>query len=190
MTLVATPPADVSSNQWESNTLIRLFAEQQNLMLSASLPLDISVPGTSPGSTDSNLSASTVPAGTAVTSYMLHFDVNGTRATNDPLEAIGSVTFDQQILGLIVLSTTLNSTNSALGLAAVTYSNGSDHGLELNPAGGGTSDVITLSADRHTLSVDLLNASFADDTRVVLSVPEPCTALLCLPSLALIRRRR
>jgi hypothetical protein len=187
---VATPPADVSSNNWESNTQIRLFAEQQNLTLSASLPLDISVPGTSPGSTDSNLSLSTVPAGSTVTSYALHFDVSGTRATNNPLEAIGSITFDQQILGLIVSSTTLNNTNATVGLTGTTYSSGPDHGLELNPVGGGTSDVITLSPDRHTVTVDLMNASFADDARIIVAVPEPGAAFLSLPALALLLRRR
>jgi hypothetical protein len=55
---VSNPPSDVSSNHWESNTQIRLFAEQQSLTLAADLPLDISVPGTSPGATDSNLSPS------------------------------------------------------------------------------------------------------------------------------------
>jgi hypothetical protein len=173
VTFVTAPPADVSSNNWESNALIRAFAEQQALTLPQDVVVDITSPGTSPGPSDQNLSAGTITAGTIVDGYTLHFDVNGSRATNDPLEAIGSITFGRPILGLLALSTTQNNTNALLGLSGKTYSSGPDHGLELTPGGGGTSDVITLSSDRRTITLDLHNASFADDLRVVTSAPEP-----------------
>lgn len=173
--MVATPPADVSSNNWESNTQIRAFNELQGLTLPVDTAVDISVPGTSPSAVDSNLSPATLAAGTVVNCYALHFDVVGTRATDNALELTGSVTFSDPVLGLIALASSLNATNAELGLAGVTYSDGTDHGLELNPAGGGTSDVVTLSADRRTVSVDLRDASFADDLRIVTAVPEPGT---------------
>lgn len=192
VTFVASPPADVSSNNWESNTLIRAFAERQALTLSQGVAADITSPGTSPGSADQNLSPGTITAGTMVDTYTLHFDVNGSRATNDPLEAIGTITFGRPILGLLVLSTTENNTNALLGLPGETYSSGPDHGLELTPGGGGTSDVITLSADRRTITLDLHNASFADDVRVVTSAPEPGLGAVAvgLGMVVLGRRRR
>jgi hypothetical protein len=188
---VATPPADVSSNHWESDTVIRAFAEQQGLVLLQPASVDISLPGTSPSATDQNLSPAVIPAGTLVNVYSLHFDVVGTRPTNSALEAIGSITFSQDVLGLIALSGTLNNSNATLGLPGLTYSSGPDHGLELNPVGGGTSDFVTFSADRRTVNVDLLNASFADDLRIVTAVPEPSVGLIVVAaaSALLVRRR-
>lgn len=168
---VAAPPADVSSNQWESNTIIRAFDERQQLVLPQDLAVDVTVPGTSPSATSTNLSPGTIPAGTRINSYALHYDVVGTRATDNALEATGSVTFGEDILGIIVLSEDLNSSNALLGLPGVTYSGGPDHGLEINPAGGGTSDVITLEPDDRTVTLDLFNASFADDLRVITAAP-------------------
>jgi len=188
--VVSTPPADVSSNQWESNTTIRAVVERQFFVFSAPLAVDITLPGTSPDATSSNLSPGTVPTGTLVNSYLLHFDVIGTRATNNALEAIGSITFTDPILGLIVQPTALRDSNPILGLPNVTYASGNDHALELNPAGGGTSDLITLSPDRRTVTVDLLNASFADDARIVTAVPEPSMAPLVVFLIPLIFYRR
>jgi hypothetical protein len=186
---VATPPTDVSSNHWESNTVIQAFAEQQGLVLLQPVSVDISIPGTSPSATDQNLSPAVIPVGTLINAYSLHFDVVGTRPTNNALEAIGSITFSDDVLGLIALSATLNGSNATLGLPGHTYSSGPDHGLELNPVGGGTSDFVTLSADRRTVTVDLLNASFADDLRIVTAVPEPSIGLLAIVSILLPLRR-
>jgi hypothetical protein len=193
--VIAVPPADISNGAWESNTQIRAFSELQQVVLASPLPLDISVPGTSPGAADSNLSPATLQAGTTVNSYALHFDVVGSLPTQNAKEATGSITFSDDVLGLIALSDTLNSTNAILGLPGVIYSNGADHGLELNPAGTGTSDVVTLSADRRTVTVDLQNASFPDDLRIVTAVPEPSSLVLAamlvgLSILAPVRRIR
>jgi len=171
--VVASPPADITNGAWESNTQIRAFAELQQVMLSQAISADISTPGTSPSSSDSNLSPATLQPGLIVNSYALHFDVVGSLATQNAKEASGSITFSDDVLGLIALSDTLNSSNGVLGLPTVLYASGADHGLELNPAGGGTSDIITLSADRKTVTVDLRNASFPDDLRIVTAVPEP-----------------
>ena len=171
--VVATPPADITNGQWESNTQIRAFAEQQEVVLVSSLPVDISVSGTSPSAVDSNLSPATIQAGTIVDSYALHFDVVGSLETKNAKEATGSITFSSDVLGIIALSDSLNETNSAVGLPGVLYASGADHGLDLDPAGGGTSDIVTLSADLRTITVDWRDASFPDDLRVVTAVPEP-----------------
>src|SRR5947207_10765450 len=146
VTWVANPPSDLSSNDWESNTAIRAFVERLTFVLPSNITVDITAPGTSPSATDVHLSPGSISAGTLVNSFTLHFDVVGTRANNKALEAVGTITFDQPILGIMVLSQTENNTNSMLGGSGMTYSNGSHHGLELNPGGSG-SDFITCSND-------------------------------------------
>jgi hypothetical protein len=189
--IVASPPADISSNHWESNTQIRAFVEQTNLVLPQDVADDISVPGTSPSATDANLSPSKIPAGTAVNSYMLHFDVNGQRATDNALEETGSVFFTEPVIGLIALSDTLNASNSIFALPGIIYSAGTDHGLDFDPAGGGTSDIVTLTGDRLGVNVDLRNSSFADDLRIVTAAPEPSTmSLLAIVTMIGLSRQR
>jgi len=186
--VVATPPADITNGAWESNTQIRAFAEQQQLALASDVLADITAAGTSPSTTDANFSPGQIVAGTVVNSYALHFDVVGSLQTQNAKEATGSITFTDDILGLISRSDSLNSTNGVLGLSGVLYPSGTDHGLELNPAGGGTSDVVTLSADRRTVTLDLRNASFPDDLRIVTAVPEPNALVLATIGLGAWRR--
>jgi hypothetical protein len=135
------------------------------------------VPGTSPGATDSNLSGAIIPAGTTVNSYFLHFDVVGDRGVNNSLEAFGSITFDQPILGLIVFPTSLND-STQLGLPGVTYASGNNHGLELGLMTNGTHDSVTLSPDMRTVTVDLNDASSPDELRIVTAVPEPASGIM------------
>ena len=169
--MVATPPQDLSTGAWESDTQIPVFIEQQNLTLPQAVTVDISQSGTSPNLSDAHLSSGPIAAGTVVNVYALHFDVVGSRATNDALEAIGSITVAENIIGIIVLSNDLIATNGILGIAGKAYYNGSGDGLELNPAGGGSSDFITLSDDLHTVSVDLRAASGSDNFRIITAAP-------------------
>jgi hypothetical protein len=163
--VVEVPPQNQGTGQWESDTQIPAFVEQQNLVLPSAVSVDITNPGTSPNSNDANLSPSTIPAGTTVNCYALHFDVVG--SPSDAIEKLGSITVAEKIVGIIVLSNSLTATNSVLGIPGDIYPFGSEYGLELNPAGGGTSDFITLSADRHTITIDWRTASSADNIRIV-----------------------
>lgn len=186
--VVTVPPSNVSSNQWESNTQIRAFAEEQNLTLTQNVATDISVAGASPSATSENLSPSTIAAGTTIDSVMLHFDKVGSNST--VVGATGSITFAEPILGLLVLSDSENATNSILGLPGVTYSTGGDHGLGLNPGGGGNSDSVTLSDDLRTVTVDLNTNYYADDLRIVTAVPEPATLTMAATLAYLVQKRR
>jgi len=168
---VVAPPMDMSTGAWESNTQVRAFVEQQDLVLPQSVNLDISVPGTSPDTVDANLSPGTVRAGTVVNCYALHFDVVGSPSVANAIELTGSITIRERIIGLIVLSNSLTATNGILGITGDIYPYGSEYGLELNPAGGGTSDVVTLSPDRHTVTIDWRTANSADNIRIVTAAP-------------------
>src|SRR3954447_21900455 len=61
--IVIAPPATTRSNQFESNTEIRAFAEQQNATLISPLALNITSPGVSPSGASQNLSPGSLPAG-------------------------------------------------------------------------------------------------------------------------------
>lgn len=186
----ATPPINLTDGNWQSSTEIRAFQEQQDFVLPQAVSVDITVPGTSPNSTDSNLSPGTIPAGTVVDSYFLHFDPVGKPA--HPVELTGSITLDAPIIGIIAEDDTLEASNSVLGIQGDAYPDG---GLELNPAGGGTSDVLTWEANNQTVDVDWRASSQSDNIRIITEaspVPEPSTALLAIAfaGLLILHRRR
>ncbi|MGN6367815.1 MAG: hypothetical protein ACTHN5_06100 [Phycisphaerae bacterium] len=168
--LNTSPPASIISGDWESNTAIREFVEAEPKTLTQAVAVDLTAPGTSPGAADDNLSPGTIPVGTVVNSYFLHFDPVGKPST--PVTLSGSITFDTPVLGLIALSSTLNGSIGSLGLASTTYASGSDHGMEFAPNADGTNDVLTLSADRRTVSFTVTANLNGDELRIVTGVPE------------------
>ena len=189
--VVIPAPSDVGVGALESDTQIVLFAERLGFSLGQDLPVNIASPGTSPDGGTANLRPGTIALGTTVNSYLLHFD----SATNDTLISIGgSVTFSHDILGLIVHPATLNNTDGVVGIPGLNYPSVGNRGLELTP-GDTALDMVTLSADRRTVSFEFLNAQSTDQIRVITAVPEPSTwLLLCVGGCALAawrsRRRR
>lgn len=184
-------PSDIATGDWENNTQIREFPEVQNFTLPAGgVTADVTVPGTSPSSTSQNLSTGVIPAGTVVDSYFLHFDPVGEPNPADTLS--GSITFNEPVLGLIALSQTQDDSEPILGLPGVTYADGKYHGMELEPGSGasGTNDVLTLSADRYTVSFTMSAGENADELRIVTAVPEPMSlSILAAAPVMLLRRR-
>lgn len=117
----------------------------------------------------------TIAAGTRVNSYLLHFDTE----LEQSVQASGSVTFDESILGLAVLPATLLGSDGLTGLAGVMYPQGDQRGFELEQTGeGGGLDSVTLSTDRRTVSFDLRNGTRVDQVRVITAVPEPAAIVL------------
>lgn len=166
---IISPPPSVQIGALTSDTLIRTFAEVQDLTLKSSVAVD----DTASGSFTSNsaLVGGTIAAGTAVDSYLFHSDT----ATTSHVYT-GSVTFSTQILGLIVLTQSLDSTDAQLAHPGTTYSTSNLRGLELSP----TADSFTLSADRRTLTFHFLTNNSLDEVRVVTAatVPEPASVVL------------
>lgn len=172
---IVSPPTDISTGATESDTVILAFAERQNVTLPADVAADITVPGTSPSGGVQHLSPGTIAAGTGINSYFIHFDVVGTPAPTSAIPATGSVSFDSDVLGLIVLDAKLNATHTFPGMPGTTYSTGG--GLEIVGGGAGTgaNDQVTLSADRRTVTFNFRDAESPDDIRIITSVPEPST---------------
>lgn len=161
-------PGSVVTGELESDASIFVFAERSGLVLPQIVNVNISLPGTSPNESGRNLSPATIPAGTRINTYYIHYDKIG---TGQAQSATGSVTFDEEILGLIIGGVGLLGTNALIGLPSTAYPPGQDHQqVEL---GDGSS--VTLSADRRTVSVTLRVTCCADNIRV-LTVASPGAA--------------
>jgi hypothetical protein len=121
-----------------------------------------------------------IVSGTKVSSYLAHFDAVGNRTSN-PAPLSGSITFDSDVIGLIVLSQAQNNTDAYPGLLSVSYPQQEpSRGLEIVVGGVGqdSNDEITLSADRRTVFLNLRTGMVQDEVRFITAAPEPGGALL------------
>jgi MYXO-CTERM domain-containing protein len=133
----------------------------------------------------SDLTPGLIPAGTRVASYIFHADGIGTG--NHIFE--GSVTFDEDILGIIVGTTRLNNTDNRFGAVGTTYWNGPSRGLDLATNPG--NDTLLLSVSRNTVSFRLVVGEAMDEFRVLTAVPTPGSfAVAALAAATTLRRRR
>ncbi|MBI3349514.1 MAG: PEP-CTERM sorting domain-containing protein [Burkholderiales bacterium] len=148
------------------------FDESQNILLAATLNMDIGGP---------------VAAGTQVASHYVFFDP---ATTNPAGHIIGTVDFDSDILGIIT-STGLLLASDILANTSVHYQNPAQRGLEAG-------DSVTISNTRQ-IKFDTFATSPGDYVRVITAfspgatVPEPASIALTLAALAGVaaaRRRR
>jgi len=178
-TIIAPPPS-VVENTFESNTQIPVFVEHTFLVLSAAVGVDISSPGTIHSSSD--FTPAIIDAGVAVSSTYIMFDPVGTSTLR---ARSGSVTFDEDILGIIYRTVSLTPTNAELGYPGTAYSTaangayGADYGQ----------DPVTLSADRRKVTFQFSADEGEDSLRVLTDVPEPAS-LLMLSALPFLSRRK
>ena len=149
--------------------------------------------------TTNEAATSIISAGSAVDSYLLHFDSVG----NSSIRQAGFVTFDTKILGIIGSFDPLITTDALLGIGGTQYE-------VTEPAFGGRGlegadfsapakrDSVTISSDGKTMNFDLGAGNWFDNFRIVTasdvrSVPEPSSLillLLALPVLVLLRQSR
>lgn len=170
-------PPGLGGDVFESDTTIAVFYEQQALQLNSLLSVDATLAKLYVATTD--LDPATIPAGTVVNSYLVHFDRVGQPGAF--LFRSGSVTLDQPVLGLISTRTNLLASDAILGIPTTTYAVGSNRGVELTDQ-----DSFQLSSDLHTVSFTLGTSVGEDQLRIVTAVPEPSTAeLLCLAVVSL-----
>jgi prealbumin domain-containing protein/Big-like domain-containing protein/PKD domain-containing protein len=155
------PPVSVKLNRLTSNTCVRLFDERQDVTLAKSLKVDITKPGTYDEKRD--LTPASIPTGTIVDSHLLHADNIG----SIKVRLTGSVTFDADILGVIVLDRNLDKSDY-LGSPTTSYPTKlHERGLELTGALANGGDLVTISADRRTLTFNVRFSSVLDQIRVI-----------------------
>lgn len=154
------PPPSVIAGDWESDTVISVFSERQKVSLTSSVLTDISVPGTYGPDNFAN-TPGTLPAGTSVNTYFVHYDKVG--GSDQIVDADGSVTFAEEILGLLITAKTLNATHAMLGVAGTDYPAGGLQGIEL----ANDLNFLTLTNNRRTLQFNLAVTCCVDTIRVI-----------------------
>jgi len=151
---IPVPPSAVF-NDLESSSSVFMFTERESYELPQNVPVDIGAPGYY----DRNFAetGTTIPAGTPVNSYFMHFDSTGnSRATTS-----GSVTFREEILGVVCLDGTLDATDAILGVTKYDLGRKS-RGYEES------AERVELSADRKTFIIRRYQISFpGEDCRII-----------------------
>jgi hypothetical protein len=151
-------PASVVPNQsLESDTVIYLFREQDQLALPTALATNMSSAGSYV--LEEELQGGVIPAGSTISSYLFHFDTVGTETG---LTLTGCVRFPETIIGVIVLDYDLSISDGIVGAQSVIYPGEVTHrGLELT----GSQDQIDLSEREICLS--LFTKQVTDQLRVI-----------------------
>ena len=167
----STIPADLTLHAYESDSDIFVFDEKQNLVLTSPLDVDIAVAGTYNQGSDLVGKGGTIGAGTLVNSYIIHVDPVG--IPNGLVPYSGSITFSNRILGIIVETSSLNSTDSVLGIDTTSYYTGANRGLEWT-----NQDEVELSLSLDGMTMYLQALEIIDDIRVIEQVPVPGAVLL------------
>ncbi len=158
--VIVDPPADARVNELESDTEIFVFVENLDMVAPDNIPLNIENAGILTDTDAQSLSPSRVDAGTMVSSYFVHFDRIG--RTEEYISAEGSLTFDEEVRGLIVLSHSLEASHAMVGVPTTLYSN---NPVELDTPG----QYLSISDDRRTVSFKIFVNLVADDIRIITS---------------------
>lgn len=159
---LAEPPPSLSEGQLTSEVGLFAIAEQHAVVLPGHVNVDINRPGEY--DQVGELTGGKIGAGVVVDSYFLHAD----RTQEGSFKRfVGSMTFDTEILGVMILPQRLNQSDDLLGVPGTVYmtARGQDdfRGLELNQG----DDLVILSEDRHTITVQSHIKRYRDQIRVV-----------------------
>jgi len=165
-------PESVKEGTFEHDSIM-VFEEQAEFTLPEELQVMRGASNQQEGPELSVAELVTLPAGTRVKSYYVHFDRVG-RGKSD-VESKGSITFDRPVLGTVIHSKTLMRTDAWLARAGTTY--GGNRFLEMRFGGtkdhprptnsSGRYDEVHLGEDGRTVTMDLLTGWCSDDFRVL-----------------------
>lgn len=153
------------------NESVVLFLERAGIRLTSDLRADMTEPGVYKRFDETG---SALAKGIRVDSYLVHYDYKpGTGDHRLPKHA--TITFDRPILGIIADETSLWASDRQLALAGVDYGQPtpdkpSGRGLERKLALPG--DVVEISEDRKTLTIELYGAMAIDQMRVLVQTTD------------------
>ncbi len=151
-------PRTLRQNQYEHNRWVRVFQEHADYELPKSVVVNFSEPGTR-SSKIGKFSPKRIPAGTKVDVYLMHFDPRGRKGrTHD-----ASISFYGKILGVITDKKSLNKSDQVFKVPGTRYPTGQAYrGVEFGR------DIVTLSPDMHTFTVDRYNTpGWMEEVRVI-----------------------
>ncbi len=162
-------PRSVVPGSLEDDRRIFVFAERADVVLKNDLTVTVAGPDTDGPLRDQ---LATLPAGTCVSSYLLHFDPAS--HNGKVIGCYGSVKFDRQVLGVIVGDDQLAATDGILGAPETNYASDKvqvkNRGMEITNTTNRYSDIITISRDRRTVAVRCFHGrSTTDQFRVLVA---------------------
>lgn len=160
------PPRSLERHAWESSDNIRVFSERLAVEITAPVSVEFSQQGIL-YQDRSNYTPGTVPIGTLVDSYLVHIDP----LREESYRYSGTVTFAEEIVGVIVRWGSMKATTGQFGLTGTQYDARPGHGIEIGR------DKIEWSADGRTLRI-FGHASPKIDQIRVLTTPIPAPAAI------------
>lgn len=168
------PGPEFVPGRYEDSERILVFSERFEVMLETDLSVDLIEPGQY--RRIHRTGQELISAGQRVNSYLLQLDPVGRLARDAPNKprAIGQITFDKPIIGLIGGTKKLRETDDQLGHLRGDYGNlrrGIEPPKSADSADSGR-DVVILSGDRRTLSLDLSAGTAVDQIRVIVRVSD------------------
>jgi hypothetical protein len=165
------PGPEFVPGRHEDSDHILVFPERDNVLLDVAVPVDLVEAGQY--QRINRKEGHVISAGQRVRSYLLQLDPVGRLKQKDPNKSrvMGQITFDRPIIGLIASSVKLRASDQSLGHPHGDYGT-APRGIEPHrqsdlPASG--RDVVVLSKDQQTLSLDLSAGSAVDQIRVLVS---------------------
>lgn len=163
------PGPEFVPGRFEDNERILVFLERSGVVPTADFAVDLVDPGQYQRIHRNEQHP--VRAGRRIRSYLLQLDPVGKldRDASDKPRVISQVTFDSTIIGLIASSKKLDATDELLGHPRGNYvktRRGIEPPRSTDPPDSGR-DIVVLSTDRRTLSLDLSAGTAVDQIRVV-----------------------
>jgi len=162
---IETAPASLASGAFESNSSVFLLSERRGVVLPHDLKATFDGQRGGTRSRFGNHTV-TIPAGTRVDSYLLHFDPSA-----PPRTRTGEVEFDRPILGIIARGSQLTASDAVLGLAGVAYP-GHDRRRGLDDGDHPRQDVVNLAGAPRRLGVHCAEGDGVDQVRVLVQTAD------------------
>ncbi len=145
------PPVSVVPGALTSNTFIYAFSEAYGLTLTAPLAVDVTLPNVVYDQKIQVPAPVQIPAGTVVNSYYVHANITGT-ANIKFVDQYISFSDEEQILGVMIVPTTIEAANPIVGAPGTTYDTTlAGIGLHLAPTGH---DYIVIQPDTTSISAN------------------------------------
>ena len=162
---VIAPPASAALGALENSTKIRMWQERSSYVLPVSVSVNAMPSGTTTTYTTNFSSVGgSIPAGTTVDCYFLHFDPVGSHSASVTNQTI---TFSGDIIGVLWNVSTLDATDQVLGSPSTA---GYETGVGARGYENGA-EIVTIGADKRTFTVNtFVSTSPGEETRI-LTVP-------------------